>query len=204
MMETKDIAGRILKEAGTAKRFMVAIAGPPGAGKSTFSAALYKELIGRGESSVVVPMDGFHFDDIVLNQRGHRPRKGAPYTFDCAGFEVLLSRIRAMEPDIAIPVFDRTLELSRAAAGIVNGTDRIILIEGNYLLLKEPPWNRLKPLFDLTIFIDVAVDELERRLTKRIMEHGFDLAHAKHWIASNDLLNIKHVVENSVQAGLTV
>lgn len=204
MMAAKDIAGRILKEAGTAKRFMVAIAGPPGAGKSTFSAALYKELIGRGESSVVVPMDGFHFDDIILNQRGHRPRKGAPYTFDCAGFEVLLRRIRAMETDIAIPVFDRSMELSRAAADIVNGTDRIILIEGNYLLLKEPPWDRLKPLFDYTIFIEVPVEELERRLTQRIMSYGFDLAHARNWIASNDMLNIRHVIANSVAADLVV
>ena len=204
MMQPADIAGRILKEAGTAKRFMVAIAGPPGAGKSTLSAALHKELIARRETSVVVPMDGFHFDDIILNARGHRPRKGAPYTFDCAGFEVLLSRIRAMEPDIAIPVFDRSMELSRAAADIVNGTDRIILIEGNYLLLREPPWDRLKPLFDYTIYIDVPVEELERRLTGRILGHGFDLAYAKNWIGSNDMLNIKHVVGNSVQADLTV
>lgn len=203
-METKAIADRILAAAGTAERFMVAVAGPPGAGKSTVSAALQKELTARGESAIVVPMDGFHFDDIVLNARGHRPRKGAPHTFDCAGFEVLLSRIRAMEPDIAIPVFDRNLELSRAAADIVDGTSRIILIEGNYLLLKDPPWDRLKELFDYTIFIRVTEAELERRLLARIQSHGFDLAHARNWFATNDLLNIRTVNANSAEADLTV
>lgn len=97
-------------------------------------------------------MDGFHFDDAVLNARGHRPRKGAPFTFDVLGFEVLLKRIKAREPDIAIPVFDRTMELSRAAADIVDGKAKFDLIEGNYLLLKQPPWNRLRQLFDFSIY----------------------------------------------------
>lgn len=203
-MEPREIADRILAAAGTAERFMVALAGPPGSGKSTLSAALQKEIGTRGVSSIVVPMDGFHFDDIVLNARGQRARKGAPWTFDCAGFEVLLKRIRAREPDIAIPVFDRSMELSRAAADIVDGTSRIILIEGNYLLLKDAPWNRLKPLFDYTIFLDVPEQELERRLMARIQSHGFDVAHAKNWIAGNDLPNIRTVQSKSAAAELTI
>ena len=203
-MDIAAIADRIQGAAGDSRRFMVAIAGPPGAGKSTLSDALHKEFQGRGESSIVVPMDGFHFDDIVLTARGHRPRKGAPWTFDCAGFEVLLKRIRALEPDIAIPVFDRSMELSRAAADIVDGTSRIILIEGNYLLLNEAPWNRLKPLFDFSIFLNVPLAELERRLLARIQSHGFDEAHARSWIAGNDLPNIRQVISNSIKADLTL
>ena len=183
---------------------MVAIAGPPGAGKSTLSAQLRDELVAMGEQAIVVPMDGYHFDDIILNARGHRPRKGAPHTFDAAGFESLLKRIKSGEPDIAIPVFDRHMELSRNAADIVAAAARIILIEGNYLLLKEAPWNRLKPLFDFTIYISVPEAELERRLTERILAHGHDLAFAKSWIASNDMLNIRHVIANSTGADLTV
>ena len=183
---------------------MVAFAAPPGSGKTTIVEQLRANLVAAGESAVVVPMDGFHFDDIILNARGHRARKGAPYTFDALGFEVLLKRIKAKEPDIAIPVFDRTRELSRAAADIISADTKFILVEGNYLLLKDQPWARLKSLFDFSIYMNVPVEELERRLTKRILEHGHDAAYAKMWIASNDMLNINYVIENSVAADLTI
>jgi pantothenate kinase len=200
MAATEDLASLIREKSGGAQRFMVGIAGPPGAGKSTVSAALHKAL----PSSVVVPMDGFHFDDVILNARGHRPRKGAPHTFDVAGFEVLLKRIKAREPDIAIPVFDRTMELSRNAADIVTDAAKFILVEGNYLLLKQEPWDRLKPLFDFTVFLDVPKAELERRLMGRILAHGHDEAYAKNWIASNDMLNIETVLTESAKADVTI
>jgi len=204
VIDMRKLAESIRDKAGTKARFMVAIVGPPGAGKSTMSAALRDELTQLGENAVVVPMDGFHFDDIILNARGHRPRKGAPFTFDVGGFKSLLTRIRSGEPDIAIPVFDRTMELSRNAADIVEASARFILIEGNYLLLKEAPWNRLRELFDFSIYLDVSIEELERRLVQRWLDHGFDMAYATNWIASNDLPNIRHVIENSAKADLTI
>lgn len=185
-------------------RFMVALAGPPASGKSTTAHELQKALVSAGESAVVVPMDGFHFDDAVLNARGHRPRKGAPFTFDAAGFAHLLQRIRAREPDIAIPVFDRTMELSRAGADIVSADTRFILVEGNYLLLDEKPWIALRPFFDLTVFIDVPHEELRQRLIRRWLDHGFDLDYAKNWIASNDDLNIAHVLAHRAVADIVV
>ena len=204
MSAIKAIAGTLRARAGDARRYMVAIAGAPASGKSTLSANLRDELTAMGVPSVVVPMDGFHFDDIVLNQRGHRPRKGAPFTFDVAGFESLLKRIRAGESEIAIPVFDRKLELSRNAAGIVDDQAKVILIEGNYLLLDQAPWNRLRPLFDYTVFLSVPIEELGRRLVQRWLDHGFDMAYATNWIASNDLPNIKEVIAHSGGADLTI
>ena len=204
MTDVKSLAQTILDRAGSTPRFMVAIAGPPAAGKSTLSQALRDELVARGETAVVVPMDGYHFDDIVLNARGHRPRKGAPFTFDVRGFESLLKRIRAREPEIAIPVFDRSLELSRNAADIIEETTRIILIEGNYLLLDEDPWRNLRPLYDLSIFVDVPVEELDRRCIQRWLDHGFDMAYARNWTDSNDLPNIKYVIANSSGADITI
>jgi pantothenate kinase len=204
MVDFAELLERLRKQAGPEPRYMVAIAAPPGSGKTTIAEQLRANLLAAGESAVVVPMDGFHFDDIVLNARGHRARKGAPFTFDVLGFEILLKRIKAQEPDIAIPVFDRTLELSRAAAAIIPADTKFILVEGNYLLLKDQPWARLKQLFDFSIYMNVPVEELERRLTKRILEHGHDAAYAKMWIASNDMLNINYVIENSVAADFTI
>lgn len=204
MTGVDSIAAAIRDKAAGSGRFLVAIAGAPGSGKSTLAESLRKALTVLGEAAVVVPMDGFHFDDAVLNTRGHRSRKGAPFTFDAAGFEVLLKRIRAREPDIAIPVFDRKMELSRAAADIVDARARIVLVEGNYLLLRKPPWNRLRELFDFSIFLNVPREELERRLIRRWLDHGFDMAYAANWIASNDMPNIVEVIDNSAAADLTI
>ena len=204
LSDLKALAATLRDKAGDARRFMVAIAGAPASGKSTTAARLRDELVAMGETAVVVPMDGFHLDDVILNARGHRPRKGAPFTFDVAGFETLLTRIRACEPEIFIPVFDRSLELSRNAADIVAGSTRFILIEGNYLLLDEAPWNRLRRLFDYAIYLNVPLQELERRLIQRWLDHGFDMDYATNWIASNDLPNIKHVIAKSSGAGLVI
>jgi pantothenate kinase len=204
MTGVENLARLIRSNAADASRYMVAIAGAPASGKSTLAENLRAALIAEGETAIVVPMDGFHFDDLILNARGHRPRKGAPFTFDVPGFEVLLKRIKAREPDIAIPVFDRSMELSRAAADIVDEKARFILVEGNYLLLRSPPWNRLHSLFDFSIYLKVPVEELERRLTKRWLDHGFDLAYAKNWIESNDLPNIMEVINNSTSASHTI
>ncbi|MER8576024.1 nucleoside triphosphate hydrolase [Mesorhizobium sp. M1338] len=202
MSEIAHLAATIFKRAGRASRFIVAIAGPPGAGKSTLSARLH-DLLPEGAAEVV-PMDGFHYDDAVLEQRGLRARKGAPETFDFAGFEALLKRIRAGESDIAIPVFDRGMELSRAAASIIPTETKFILVEGNYLLLDEEPWSRLAPLFDFSIFVDVPRDELERRLLERWHGHGRSDEDARAWIASNDMPNIDRVIARRRAADLVI
>jgi pantothenate kinase len=204
MANPTELASLIREKSGEALRYMVGVAGAPASGKSTLAEHLRDALIAQGETAIVVPMDGFHFDDVVLNARGHRPRKGAPFTFDVFGFEVLLKRIKAREPEIAIPVFDRSKELSRAAADIVSDEAKFVIIEGNYLLLKQKPWDRLKPLFDLTIYLNVPIEDLEHRLIQRWLDHGFDMAYAKNWIASNDLLNIKTVIAESAVADVTV
>jgi pantothenate kinase len=202
MSEIASLAATIFKRAAKAKRFVVAIAGPPGAGKSTIAEELCA-LLPEG-SAIVVPMDGFHYDNIVLEQRGLRSRKGAPETFDLAGFEHLLKRIRAAEPDIAIPVFDRSMELARAGAAIVDGDVKFILAEGNYLLLDEAPWSALAPLFDLAVFLDVPRDELERRLLQRWHEQGRSEADSRAWVASNDMPNVDRVLQNRREADLVL
>lgn len=191
MSEIASIAAAIFKRAARAERFIVAIAGPPGSGKSTLAERLH-EVLPEGKSAVV-PMDGFHFDDIVLNSRGLRARKGAPETFDYAGFAALLRRIRAREPEVAIPVFDRSMELSRAGAAIVDSDVKFVLVEGNYLLLDEEPWTRLAGLFDRTVYLDVPRGELAHRLVQRWIDHGLSEQAARERAFSNDMVNVQRV-----------
>lgn len=202
MSELASIAAAIFKRAAKSQRFIVGIAGPPASGKSTRAEGLV-DLFPEG-SAVVVPMDGFHYDDRVLDQLGLRSRKGAPETFDFAGFATLLHRLKSRERNIAIPLFDRSLEISRAGAAIVDADVKFILVEGNYLLLDEAPWSGLADMFDFTIFVDVAREELERRLVERWREHGRDDDAARNWIDSNDMPNIDRVLRARRTADLVI
>jgi pantothenate kinase len=200
-MTPKALAELIRARAGSRPgRFLTALAGPPGAGKSTLSAALVRAL---GPGARVVPMDGFHYDDAVLEARGVRSRKGAPETFDVAGFVHLIARLR-QEDEVAIPVFDRSMELSRAAADVVGPEDRFLIVEGNYLLLDEGPWRALDGAFDLTVWIDVPLAELDRRLTDRWAHYGKTPEAARAWIEGNDMPNIRRAIEGSRQADVVI
>ena len=199
-MTPAQLAATIRAKAQAQGRFLTALAGPPGAGKSTLAAEL---VVALGQGAKAVPMDGFHYDDAVLIARGARARKGAPDTFDVAGFRHLLTRLRT-EDEVAIPLFDRDLEISRAGADIVGPQDRILIVEGNYLLLNEAPWPDLAPLFDLTIWIDVPEAELDRRLMARWAHYGKTPAEARAWIDGNDMPNIRRVVAGSRPANLVI
>ncbi|HEV7254965.1 MAG TPA: nucleoside triphosphate hydrolase [Mesorhizobium sp.] len=201
-MDAEKIRDAMLARAKGASRFLVALAGPPAAGKSTLAERLLV-LLPEGQAAVV-PMDGFHYDDLVLAQKGLSHRKGAPETFDFRGFEVLLERLRSGKDDVAIPLFDRGMELSRAAAAIVGRAHRTVVVEGNYLLLDEEPWRRLKPLFDMTVFVDVPQHELERRLVERWRFHGREEEAARRWIDTNDMPNIRRVLSRPLPADLVV
>ena len=199
-MTPETLADLIARRAEGQGRFLVALAGPPGAGKSTLADAIVAAL---GAGAKAVPMDGFHYDDRVLHAMGARDRKGAPDTFDAQGFFHLLRRLRH-EDAVAIPLFDRDLEISRAGADIVTAADRILVVEGNYLLLNEAPWPEAAPLFDLTVWIDVPQAELVRRLMARWAHYGKSDAEARAWIEGNDLPNIRRVTEGSRRADLVI
>ncbi len=187
------------------RRFVLAIAGPPGAGKSTLAEAV-TDALNRddAQTAALLPMDGFHLDNRLLDARGLRARKGAPETFDSAGFAATLARIRANEDDVIHPVFDRTRDIAIAGAGLVAAGSQpdVIVVEGNYLLLDNAPWNRLAESFDATVFLAPPVEELERRLVQRWVDHGHEPQAARARALGNDIPTALLVLEKSRPADL--
>lgn len=202
----QDLVQLALRQAGDGRRIVVALAGPPGAGKSTAAGRLTQSLnAARPGVAALFPMDGYHFDDAVLNARGHRPRKGAPHTFDLGGYRAMLDRLRADDAtDIAVPVFDRTLEIARAGADIVPGPARIIVTEGNYLLLDADGWRELRSRFDIAVFVTAPMAVIEERLRRRWLGFQYDDAALRMKMEGNDLPNVRLVLGSSGPADATL
>jgi pantothenate kinase len=183
-------------------RRLVVVTGAPGSGKSTIALAMIEALNATDRvNAAVLPMDGYHYDDRVLEQRGLLARKGAPNTFDVSGLGHMLARLRSNdEAEIAVPVFDRELEISRAGAKIISRSVDLIVVEGNYLLLDYAPWASLSAYFDRSVFIDVPEDELRTRLNMRWQRHGIPVAEITEKVERNDIPNGREVVARSAPA----
>lgn len=197
-----DLITEIERRAQDGVRLLVGVAGPPGAGKSTLADRLHETLTDRGHRSAVLPMDGFHLDNAILEERGDIARKGAPHTFDIRGLGDLLRAIKA-GGEVFTPVFDRDRELAIAAARCIAAEDRIVIAEGNYLLLQQGRWAGLADLFDLTVMVAPPISELERRLVARWTHYGLTPAQIEAKVKSNDLPNGRLVIERSRTADFT-
>jgi pantothenate kinase len=186
--------------AGGQSRVILAMAGAPGSGKSTLADKLAAKLNSRAAGQAqVLPMDGYHYDDLYLVPAGLRPRKGAPHTFDVGGLFHTLKRLRAAdEADVAVPVFDRQIEIARAGARLIPALVPVIIVEGNWLLLDQTPWDRLRPLFDITVLVDVPEYALRSRLRGRWERLGLTEAEIAEKLEENDLPNGRLVHRGSV------
>ncbi|MDF1605703.1 nucleoside/nucleotide kinase family protein [Nocardioides sp. YIM 152315] len=158
---------------------LLGLTGAPGVGKSTLAAAL---------GLPVVPMDGFHYADVELVRRGLRDRKGAPETFDAPGYAALLRRVRAGEPDVVAPMFERDLEQPLAGAIPVPATGTVVT-EGNYLLLDEPRWHGVRAEIDVVWHLTLDDDVRRERLVARHVRFGKSPAEARAWVARVDEAN---------------
>jgi pantothenate kinase len=188
----------------TGQRRILGIVGQPGAGKSTLALALQAAL---GQQMQTVPMDGFHLANAELDRLGRRSRKGAPDTFDAAGFVNLLARLKVQHPGdapIYAPEFHRDLEEGIAGAIAVQGDTPLIVTEGNYLLLEDAPWPQGRALLDEVWYLDVP-DALRRaRLLARHRRFGRTEQQALDWIAHTDEPNAVRIAQTRQLADLQV
>lgn len=187
------LASDIQARAKGRDRIIVGISGAPGSGKSTLADDLAARL---GPTAAVLPMDGFHLNNDQLHEMGLFDRKGAPETFDAAGFVRLLNKVRGGGA-VSYPTFDREADSTVPGGGRIGADTTIVLAEGNYLLLETPPWAELAGVFDLTVHLDVPRAELEARLIARWRDHGLPEAEARARALGNDMRNADFVADNS-------
>ena len=187
----------------TTERVLIGIIGKPGAGKSTLSKYLMAKL--PKEFVTVVPMDGYHLSNKVLKDLKRADRKGAPDTFDVAGFTSLVKRIRSEQSqNIYYPIFDRAIEESIAAQGVVTSATKVVIIEGNYLLHNDGGWEVLNDLLDESWMVDVDDDKRIARLISRHIAYGKDPEAAKAWAKGTDEVNAKLIERGRNRADFVV
>jgi pantothenate kinase len=185
------------------RRAVLGITGAPAAGKTTLAQEIVKAL--DGDRVAHVPMDGFHLADVELERLGLRDRKGAPDTFDALGYAALLRRLHEDRDDmIYAPGFERVIEQPIAGAIPVPRAARLIVSEGNYLLVEDPRWAPVRPLVDEVWYVDLDRPERLRRLVERHIRFGKDEPSAIAWATGTDELNAAVIAATRERADLII
>ena len=188
-------------------RTIVGITGSPGAGKTTLAKRLVAHINDGTDdtSAVYLPMDGFHLANATLDRLGLRDRKGAIATFDGWGFVALLGRVLAeRDHPVYAPSFERTVDEGIAGEIAVPAAAQIVIVEGNYLLVDQEPWNRIPDLLAEAWFCETAADERLSRLVERHTRHGRSPEAALEWASSVDGANALLIEPTKQRADLVV
>lgn len=202
MVTFDDLLARATALADTGQRRLLGICGAPGAGKSTLAATIVAKLPGR---AVLVGMDGFHLAQRELARLGRAERKGAPDTFDAAGYVHLLERLRNPGPEIVYaPEFRREIEEPIACAVPVHPDLPLVVTEGNYLLLADSPWDRVRPTLDEVWFLEPDEDVRIARLIARHEAYGRSPEQAEQRALGSDQANALLVNATVGRADLVV
>lgn len=187
-------------------RVALGMTGGPGVGKSTLAVDLVDRLNRETPGlAAYVPMDGFHMKHAKLEALGTVHDKGMPHTFEAAAFADLLARLKAADGPVSGPGYSRRIEDVVEDAFTVEAGVRLLVVEGNYLLLDTPPWDRVRPMLDLAAFIDVPRETVRARLLKRHAEEGlFTEERNREHIERVDLTNYDLVKRSRPRADLAI
>jgi pantothenate kinase len=186
----------------TGDRLIIGIVGAPGTGKSTIAELIAQSL---GDEAAVVPMDGFHLANAILDGTPLKDRKGAIDTFDVGGFVSLLTRLRARDEDVVYaPAYRRGLEEPIAASIVVPESTRVVITEGNYLLADDGGWKDLRGLLDETWFVDTPQATRLSRLIERHVASGMNRRAATDWANGPDESNARFINSTRHHANRTI
>ncbi len=194
-----ELTALIAEQAQGHQRYLFGLAGPPGSGKSTVAATLAESL-----AAVVVPMDGFHLDNDELRALGLSKVKGAPETFDASGVVRIVADLKAAADRVVAPAFDRHADRTIDGAITVTTDDRIVIVEGNYLLLEHPSWAALRQLFDQVGYLDVDHATRVERLVARHVRHGRSVDEARDFVRTSDEPNAAIVAASRHRADVMI
>ena len=181
------------------ERNLIAIAGPPGAGKSTLAEIVTDLMNENLMKTSLVPMDGFHLDNKTLKRVNLLDRKGAPETFDVKGFTELIKNLR-YKRNLSVPLFDRSVDEVVKNARKIPAEQEYIIAEGNYLLLNKDYWRDLYNYWDYKVFISVDKNILKSRLIERWLSENHTYSEAEARVLKNDLVNANIVNSNRLNA----
>ncbi|HVT79308.1 MAG TPA: hypothetical protein VHM90_01515 [Phycisphaerae bacterium] len=216
----RPLLGRIydLWQAAFPKRFLIAIAGPPGAGKSVFAEQLHfiidKGILHKDAHTVALPMDGFHFPNSFLESHvrhlpdGREVRlsalKGQPETFDIARLQRYVKALIARPEHVPWPGYSRFTHDVVPDKFRVSASTNIVIVEGNYLLVNRGPFAGLPEMFDLRMYVDAPAPKIIANLVDRHIKGGKTLEEAKDWVKRIDLPNARMAESSRHQADVII
>ena len=206
--DVESVCELVRSRARADQRTIIGIAGPPASGKSTLAESVVQRLNEDNRSSfpaaTLLPMDGYHLENRLLESRGLLARKGAPETFNAWGFCDAVKRLKVAKRETFHPKFDRQMDLSIAQSITIHPETPVVVVEGNYLLLKTEPWNSLEGEFAATVFVCPSNKAILDRLKQRWIKHGLDEEVAVLRARGNDLANAELVIRDSRDADMLI